>query len=198
MIKIIRENKILYSIIAFVIFFIVVVNLPKTYSNNLYKEYTSKTNKEMQTLGKELQGIAYSFAQDNKMIETYKNTMYDCIGYSIYNTDETASFNTTLQTCKNDYDKGKTMIYFNHAWLVKDFSRWNASYLPLERIIQKHLKQAKSYEHLKTTHTMNFTDKRPHMFVSIDFRGANIDGYMLNRTMEVRVDARTKVLYDLK
>lgn len=198
MIKIIRENKILYSIIALVILLIVVINLPKTYSNDLYKEYTAKTNKEMKSLGKELQGIAYSFTQDKKVLDTYKNTMYDCIGYTIYNTDEEASFNTSLQTCKNDYDQGRTEIYFNHVWLVQDFSHWNGSYLPLERIIQKGIKEPKSYEHLKTTHTMHFEDERPHMFVSIDFRAANIGGYMLNRTMSVKVDAKTKELYDLK
>jgi len=194
----IRENKKLFIFIAFTIMIIVYINLPKTYNNDLYKEYTSKTNKEMQSLGKELLGIAYSFAQDTKMLETSKSAMYDCIGSTIYNADENASFQSTLQICKNDYDNNKSSSYFNHAWLVKDFSHWNGSYLPLERIIQKHLKESKSYEHLKTTHTMHFTDTRPHMFVSIDFRGANIGGYMLDRTMEVKVDAKTKELYDLK
>ena len=199
MIKIIRENKILYSIIALVILFIIVVNLPKIYSDDLYKEYTIKTNKEMQTLGKELQGIAYSFTQDKKIPESYKETMYDCLGFSIYNAPKNSVFSSSLEKCQNEYVSldGKA-IYYNVSWLNQEFSHWTGSYLPLERIIQKHLKESKSYEHLKTTHTMHFEDERPHMFVSIDFRGANIAGYMLDRTMEVKVDAKTKELFDLK
>ena len=51
---------------------------------------------------------------------------------------------------------------------------------------------------IKTTHTMHFTEERPHMFVSINFRAANLGGYMLDRTMSGKVDAKTKELYDVK
>ena len=199
MIQIIRENKILYTLIALTLLFIVVVNLPKYYSNDFYKEYENKTNKEMQSLYDELEGIAFSFVQDTKINEEYKATMHDCIGFLIYKNDENKLLKSTLEECNNDYkNKDSNIVYYNEAWLRKDFSHWNGSYLPLERIIQKHIKENKSYEHLKTTASIHFLDERPHMFVSIDFRAANMTGYMLNRTMEAKIDAKTKEVYDLK
>ena len=81
---------------------------------------------------------------------------------------------------------------------MRGFNPWNGSYGPLQKIIQKTIKEPKSYEMLKTTYTMNFTDARPHMFVSIDFRGANINGYMLTRNISAKVDAKTKEIYDIK
>ncbi len=196
--KLIRENKKLFLSIGAFIAYITFLAIPTYYSDSFYKNYLSKTNKELQDFGSDLKGMAQSFSNDNNIQKEYLNTMYDCLGSLIYTRKADALFKITLQICKDDYLENKKLTYYNQSWLRKEFSHWNGSYLPLQKIIQKYIKEAKSYEHLKTTHTMNFTDKRPHMFVSIDFRGANIDGYMLNRTMEVKVDAKTKEMYDLK
>ena len=197
--KIIMENKKQFIFIVLAILAYFFFTREKIYDNDEYKKYQTKTNKEMQDLKKELKGIAYSFSQDNKISDAYKDTMYDCFGYLIYNKEENGSFNDSMNICKKEYIiKNEQAIYYNEAWLREEFSHWNGTYIPLERIIQKHLKERKSYEHLKTTTTMHFTDERPHMFVSINFRGANIHGYILDRTMEVKVDAKTKELYDLK
>lgn len=193
------ENKKQFIFIVLAILAYFFFTREKTYDNDEYKKYQTKTNKEMQDLKKELKGIAYSFSQDNKISDAYRDTMYDCFGYLIYKKEENGSFNDSMNICKKEYIiKNEQAIYYNEAWLREEFSHWNGTYIPLERIIQKHLKESKSYEHLKTTTTMYFTDERPHMFVSINFRGANINGYILDRTMEVKVDAKTKELYDLK
>lgn len=192
--KLIRENKKLFLIITLLIAYIAFLRMPTYYSDNFYKDFTNKTNKELQAFGPDLKGIAQSFANTNKISKNNIDAVYDCLGSLIYTKNPDELFQNTLQTCKNDY----TLPHYNESWLRKEFSRWNGSYLPLERVIQKHIKENKSYEHLKTSSHMNLEDKRPHMFVSIDFRAANIHGYMLDRTMEVKVDAKTKEMYDLK
>ncbi len=196
--KLIRENKKLFLILGAIVAYITFLAMPKYYSDDYYKEYVSKTNKEVQAFGKDLKGLAQSFSKTKNIPQTYIDTMYDCLGSLIYTQEADALFETTLQICQDDYDAKKNIIYYNESWLRKEFNTWDASYMPLQKIIQKHIKTPKSYEHLKTTSLMNLTDKRPHMFVSIDFRAANINGYMLDRTMEVKVDAKTKEMYDLK
>lgn len=173
----------------------------KTYANDFYKKYTKKTNIEMQKfeLSEDLKAVAYSYLQDKKLPKTYRNTMYDCLGFSIYNNDPSALLQETLNECELDYTKKNGQaIYYNQAWLMRDVSKWDGSYILLERIIKKHIKEKASYKMKKVSFTMNFEDKRPHMFVSIDYKAANLGGRMYDKTMSVRVDAKTKELYDLK
>lgn len=194
----IREHKKLIIVLSSLIAYITFLAMPTYYSDTYYKEFSNKTNKEVQEFGIHLKGIAQSFSNDKGINEAYIDTMYDCLGSLIYTQEPDAKFQTTLHTCKSDYDAKSNITYYNESWLKKELSPWNGSYLPLQKIIQKHIKEPKSYNHLKTTTTMHFSDARPHMFVSIDFRAANIGGYMLDRTMEVKVDAKTKEMYDLK
>ena len=173
----------------------------KQYDNDFYKEYIHNTNKEMQKFEfrEQLKGIAYSYTQEHTISQSYKNTFYDCLGYFIYNNKPDTTLGTTLELCKNDYlNKGVSALYYNQAWLMRDFSKWDGSYILLERIIKKHIKEKASYTMHNISYTMVFEDKRPHMFVSIDYTAANLGGRIYERTMSVKVDAKTKELFDLK
>ena len=81
---------------------------------------------------------------------------------------------------------------------MRDFSKWDGSYILLERIIKKHIKEKASYTMRNMSYKMVFEDKRPHMFVSITYTAANLGGRIYERTMSVKVDAKTKELFDLK
>lgn len=199
--NILRENKKFIFFILLAIIGTVFLMQEKTYENDFYKIYSSKTNKKMQEfeLSEQLRGIAYSYAQDNNIAPTYKNTMYDCLGYTIYNSPKNSTLNDSLKTCKNDYTQQNAKAeYYNHAWLMRDFSRWDGSYILLESIIKKHIKEKSSYKMLNVSHAMFFDAQRPHMFVSIDYKAANLGGRIYERTMSVKVDAKTKELFDLK
>ena len=125
--------------------------------------------------------------------------MYDCLGYSIYNSSPEATVQDSLLACEQDYvQENAKATYFNQAWLMRDFSRWDGSYVLLERIIKKHIKEKSSYTMKNVSYSMHFEDERPHMFVSIDYRAANLGGRISDRTMSVKVDAKTKELYELK
>jgi hypothetical protein len=179
----------------------IVLMQEKYYANDLYKKYLTQTNLEMQEFdfNEKLKGIAYSYAQDNNISDTYKNTLYDCLGYAIYNTDSSQHIKDTLAECKKDYiTQNAKAIYYNQAWLMRDFSKWDGSYILLERIIKKHVKEKASYKMTRISHAMFFEDKRPYMFVSIEYRAANLGGRISDREMSVKVDAKTKELFDLR
>ena len=163
-----------------------------------YEDYQNLTLKDMQKFNSKLKKITSSYANKNEISDTYKNTLYNCAGSLIYTKIQSLKFSEIMTECKNDYNKGLNIVYFNQAWLMKDFNRYSGSYSPLEKIIKKTIKEPKSYEMINTTYEMRFSDERPHMFISIDFKGANIQGYMLTRNMTAKIDAKTKKIYDIK
>ncbi|MDB2562524.1 hypothetical protein N9X61_02855 [Sulfurimonas sp.] len=179
-------------------FFIILIVTYIKYKEIPYEDYQNHSLKDMQKFNDKLEKISASFASKNNIQETYEKKLYNCVGEFIYTKNEDLTFKDVLTECKDDYLANKEITYYNQSWLMKDFNKYSGSYLPLQKIIQKTIKESKSFEMLKTTYEMKFSDSRPHMFVSIDFKGANIHGYILTRNMSAKVDAKTKEIYDLK
>lgn len=179
-------------------FFILLVVFYIKYREVPYQDYQNFTLTEMHKFDDKLEKITASYSSAKNIDEKYEQTLYDCVGSLVYTKDANLKFSTILDECNEDYQSKSNKVYFNQSWLMQGFNPWNGSYGPLQKIIQKTIKEPKSYEMLKTTYEMNFTDKRPHMFVSVDFKGANIQGYMLNRNISAKVDAKTKEIYDIK
>lgn len=106
-------------------------------STKLYQEYEDKTNQQIKESTISLKDIAYSFVEDNNMSDSYKDTMYDCLGYFVYSKDPNLKLKKMMQWCKNDYiQKEGKAVYYNEAWLLEDFSKWDGSYRPLEQVIK--------------------------------------------------------------
>ena len=179
-------------------FFILLIVFYIKYKEIPYQDYQEHSLQEIKKFNTKLQKITNSYANANNIEKAYQQTFYDCVGGLVYTNDEKLAFNTVLSECNEDYIQKAGKTYFNQSWLMQGFNPWNGSYGPLQKIIQKTIKEPKSYEMLKTTHSMHFDDPRPHMFVSIDFKGANIQGYMLTRNISAKVDAKTKEIYDIK
>ena len=163
-----------------------------------YDDYKALTLQEMQEHNDKLERITKSFATNNNIPKEYEKKLYDCAGDYIYTKDAAHTFETVMQECKNEYKSGEELTHYNQSWLMKDFNKYDGNYGPLQKIIQKTIKDPKTYQMLETRYELHFDDARPHMFVSIDFKALNMYGYMLTRNMSARVDARTKEIYDLK
>ena len=178
------------------IFIILIVTYIK-YKEVPFEDYQNYSLLEMQKFNDKLEKITLSYANKQGIDSTYQKKLYDCVGDLIYTKSSDLMLTDVFSECKNDYDTAKETIYYNQSWLMKDFNKYSGSYSPLQKIIQKTLKEPKSFEMLKTTYEMRLSDARPHMFVSIDFKGANIQGYMLTRNISAKVDAKTKEIYDI-
>ncbi len=203
----IKENKFSFKNIMIGFFILIILGAifgdDKSSPNDeqkLYQEYENKTNLEMQSLTTLLKDIAYSFSDDNNISETYKDTMYDCLGYMVYAKNKDFKLSKMMQWCKDDYiNKDAKAIYYNEAWLLEDFSAWDGSYPALENIIKDSMNDKSSYEHSETRYRMVFFGtKRPHMYISTEFRGKNAYGGIVKQSISVKVDAKTKALFDLK
>lgn len=179
-------------------FFIILIVSYIKYREVPYQDYQDKTLQEMKKFNDKIENITKSYASAQNIDESYQKSFYDCVGSLVYTEDAASQFSTVLDECNEDYKNNANKVYFNQSWLMQGFNPWNGSYGPLQKIIQKTIKEPKSYEMLQTRHEMRFDDARPHMFVSIDFKGANIQGYILTRNISAKVDAKTKEIYDLK
>lgn len=166
-----------------------------------HKKYENKTLTEIR---KERTGtlkqIAYSFSKENSINQDYYNTMYDCLAYNTYNKSQELIISTMLDWCKADYiNKDKKAIYYNEEWLLEDFSAWDGSYTPLERTIKNSMNDKSSYEHIETSYRkVFFGTKRPHIVIISVFSGKNAFGGIVKQEISVKVDAKTKELYDIK
>lgn len=177
------------------------VTTKKVESEIYYKKYENTTLKDIrEKTNGTLKKIAFSFAKENNISEDYYNTMYDCLAYNTYNKSQDLTVNTMLGWCNNDYiNKDKKAVYYNSEWLLEDFSSWDGSYRPLEKIIKANMNDTSSYDHIKTTYRMVFFGtKRPYMFVTTKFSGKNAFGGVVKQDVSVKVDAKTKELFDLE
>lgn len=166
-----------------------------------HKEFENKTLTQIREEPKgTLKKVAFSFSEENNISQDYHNTMYDCLAYYTYDKSQELTVGQMLDWCKEDYiNKDKKAVYYNLELLLEDFSPWDGSYRPLEEIIKQSMNDTESYEHIKTTNRMVFFGtKRPHMVVNTIFSGKNAFGGVVKQEVSVKVDAKTKELYDIK
>lgn len=146
--------------------------------------------------------IAFAFAEENNISKSYHNTMYDCLADNIYSKSKDFNVSKMLEWCYDDYKqpiKGKKYTYFNQEILLEDFSPWDGAYRPLEKLIKDNMNDPSSYDHTKTMYRFVFYGaKRPHMLVTTEYRGKNAYGAIVKGYNSVKVDAKTKELFDIK
>lgn len=80
--------------------------------------------------------------------------------------------------------------YTNLDAFQKNFSGWDGSYRPLEKLIKKSMNDDSSYKHVETMSHL-VLGKNPHAIVKTTFRGTNAYGGVVKQTVTGRVDVRT-------
>ena len=71
-----------------------------------------------------------------------------------------------------------------------NFSGWDGSYRPLEKLIKASMNDDSSYKHVSTVYHL-ILNKDPHAIVKTTFRGTNAYGGMVKQTVAARVNVRT-------
>lgn len=90
----------------------------------------------------------------------------------------------------DEFNKHVDLIRF-----MEDFSGWDGSYRPLEKLIKANMNDPKSYEHVKTTYRQVLSsekkDFKPYAIVSTTFRGKNAFGGVVTNQVNAQVDLQT-------
>ena len=117
---------------------------------------------------------------------------YACLSqYSITKSEE-LPLGEVLGWCDASYQKDpKSMTeYTNLDAFQKNFSGWDGSYRPLEKLIKQSMNDDSSYKHVETVSHL-VLGKDPHAIVKTTFRGTNAYGGVVKQTVAARVDVRT-------
>ncbi|CAI1524546.1 hypothetical protein [Serratia marcescens] len=117
---------------------------------------------------------------------------YACLSqYSITKSEE-LPLGEVLGWCDAGYQKDPKSLaeYTNLDAFQGNFSGWDGSYRPLEKLIKKSMNDDSSYKHVETVSHL-VLGKDQHAIVKTTFRGTNAYGGVVKQTVAARVDVRT-------
>lgn len=117
---------------------------------------------------------------------------YACLSQYSITKSEGLPLGEVLGWCDAGYQKDpKSMVeYTNLDVFQENFSGWDGSYRPLEKLIKKSMNDDSSYKHVETVSHL-VLGKDPHAIVRTTFRGTNAYGGVVKQVVAARVDVRT-------
>lgn len=190
-----------FGFIVYVVYFLFFSGF-NGFNTEQIKKYEEYNGTMISTLRKPtdniiIRDIANDYVADHSYINSKK--MYDCLAYLTWTKSDEYTIGKMIGWCVEDFKSGKNENYVNIAELMTDFSSYDGTYRPLERMIKEKMNDPSSYEHVETkyTHVFDGTD-RPYMAVETTFRGNNIYGAKAINTVSAKVDATTKEIYNIE
>lgn len=138
------------------------------------------------------QEIINSYLTSVDIPDSAAGDFYNCLSeYSATKNSELA-IGETLGWCANDYKNNPKSLSSrtNFDNFFSNFSGWNGSYRPLEKIIKNSMNDEDSYKHVRTTYRVLLKGK-PHAIVSTTFSGTNAYSARVKQTVSADVDVET-------
>ncbi|QWU35638.1 hypothetical protein [Serratia ureilytica] len=117
---------------------------------------------------------------------------YACLSqYSITKSEE-LPLGEVLGWCDAGYQKDPKSMeeYTNLDAFQENFSGWDGSYRPLEKLIKKSMNDDSSYKHVETMSHL-VLGKDPHAVVKTRFKGTNAYGGIVTQAVSARVNLNT-------
>lgn len=156
-------------------------------------EYADKTLKEYRNYSKEKRhDIVNSYLEFKKVPVSNADAFYACMSENSFTKDDVLKLGEVLGWCFNDFEADPKSLSskINLDEFQANFSGWNGSYRPLEKLIKANMNNDSSYKHDSTTYHL-ILNKDPHAVVKMTFRGTNTYGGVVKQTVAARVDVRT-------
>nr|ELR5114070.1 hypothetical protein [Providencia stuartii] len=159
---------------------------PFKYAELTLKEYKNETQKEREK-------IVNNYLEHKQLPLSNKPLFYSCISQLSYTKAPELKLNETLGWCYADFSRDPNSLNdrVNLDVFVSNFSKWDGSYRPLEKLIKNNMNDDDSYKHDETTFRLMLDAKPPYAIVSTTFRGKNAYGAMVKNNMKVKVDIAT-------
>ncbi|WP_285160058.1 hypothetical protein [Klebsiella oxytoca] len=156
-------------------------------------EYADKTLKEYRNEPKETRhDIVKNYVDFKSVPASSTDVFYACMSEYTFTKDDTLKLGDVLGWCFNDFEKEPQSLNnkINLDAFQSNFSGWDGSYRPLERLIKSNMNDDSSYKHVSTAYHL-ILNKDPHAIVKTTFRGTNSYGAVVKETIAARVDVRT-------
>ncbi|USR60651.1 hypothetical protein NFJ01_20875 [Lelliottia amnigena] len=136
--------------------------------------------------------IINSYVDYKKLPATVNDSFYACMSEYTFTKDDSLKIGDVLDWCFNSYetDPKSLSTKINLDAFQSNFSGWDGSYRPLEKMIKSSMNDDSSYKHVSTVYHL-ILNKDPHAVVKTTFRGTNAYGGVVKQTVAARVDVRT-------
>lgn len=159
---------------------------PFKYAELTLKEYKNETQKEREK-------IVNDYLEHKQLPISNEPLFYACISQLSYTKSPELKLNETLGWCYADFSRDPNSLNdrVNLDVFVSNFSKWDGSYRPLEKLIKNNMNDDDSYKHDETTFRLMLDAKPPYAIVSTTFRGKNAYGAMVKNNMKVKIDIAT-------
>ena len=156
-------------------------------------KYADKTLKEYRNEPKETRhDIVKSYVGFKAVPANATNAFYACMSEYTFTKDDNLKLGDVLGWCFNDFERDPQSLNskINLDTFKSNFSGWDGSYRPLEKMIKDSMNDDSSYKHVSTVYHL-ILNKDPHAIVKTTFRGTNAYGGVVKQTVAARVNVRT-------
>ena len=156
-------------------------------------EYADKTLKEYRNEPKQTRhDIVKDYVGFKGLPASSADAFYACMSEYTFTKDDALKLGDVLGWCLNDFEKDPQSLNnkINLDAFQGNFSGWDGSYRPLEKLIKASMNDDSSYKHVSTVYHL-ILNKDPHAIVKTTFRGTNAYGGIVKQTVAARVDVRT-------
>lgn len=156
-------------------------------------EYADKTLKEYRNEPKATRHeIVKDYANFKSVPASSVDAFYACMSEYTFTKDDALKLGDVLGWCFNDFERDPKSLNsrINIDAFKDNFSGWDGSYRPLEKLIKASMNDDSSYKHVETVYHL-ILNKDPHAIVKTTFRGTNAYGGVVKQTVAARVDVRT-------
>ncbi|HAI0063218.1 TPA: hypothetical protein IBK74_003615 [Escherichia coli] len=156
-------------------------------------EHADKTLKEYRNESKENRHkIVNSYVGLKNVPVSATDAFYACMSEFSFTKDDALKVGDVLGWCFNNFESDPNSLNnkINLDTFEGNFSGWDGSYRPLEKLIKASMNDDSSYKHVETVYHL-ILNKDPHAIVKTTFRGTNAYGGVVKQTVAARVDVRT-------
>lgn len=156
-------------------------------------EYANKTLEEYRREPKVTRHDIVNNYIDYKSVPTSAaEGFYACMSEYSFTKSDALKLGDVLGWCYSSFGREPTSLNskINLDAFQGNFSVWDGSYRPLEKLIKSSMNDDSSYKHVSTAYSL-ILNKDPHAIVKTTFRGANVYGGLVKQTVGARVDLRT-------
>ncbi|CDG86773.1 hypothetical protein [Xenorhabdus bovienii] len=162
------------------------------YADEHLKDYRNKPQKDRKE-------IVANFISYKKVDKSYTDVFYNCLSQMSYTKSTDLKLSEVLGWCYVDFKKDPNALNdrINLDTFVSNFSGWDSSYRPLEKIIKNTMNDDSSYKHVETTYRLALNKQPPYAIVQTTFKGTNAYGAIVKDSLTAKVDIKTGEIIEL-
>jgi len=142
--------------------------------------------------------IINEFNKLKEVAATSSDAMYACLSEYSFTKSGDLKVGEVLSWCYNQYEQSPAELSkkINFDVFQDNFSRWDGSYRPLEKLIKENMNDDSSYHHVSTVYSLVLY-KDPHAIVKTTFRGKNGFGAIMKSSVTARVNIQTGAVEEI-